>query len=91
MILPVAVPGIMVAAFFSFVVSWGDYLIEICAELMEDYAIAGFSFDGNYHPAICYCPACRKAYRAERGRVRRRPADDLRRRRHRSWPRSVPG
>ena len=26
-ILPVARPGIMVAAFFSFVVSWGDYLI----------------------------------------------------------------
>jgi ABC-type glycerol-3-phosphate transport system permease component len=26
-ILPVAAPGIMVAAFFSFVVSWGDYLI----------------------------------------------------------------
>ena len=26
-VLPVAAPGIMVAAFFSFVVSWGDYLI----------------------------------------------------------------
>lgn len=26
-VLPVAMPGIMVAAFFSFVVSWGDYLI----------------------------------------------------------------
>ncbi len=26
-ILPVALPGIMVAAFYSFVVSWGDYLI----------------------------------------------------------------
>ncbi len=26
-ILPVALPGIMVAAFFSFVVSWGDFLI----------------------------------------------------------------
>lgn len=26
-ILPVAAPGIMVAAFYSFVVSWGDYLI----------------------------------------------------------------
>lgn len=26
-VLPVAIPGIMVAAFFSFVVSWGDYLI----------------------------------------------------------------
>jgi len=26
-VIPVAAPGIMVAAFFSFVVSWGDYLI----------------------------------------------------------------
>jgi ABC-type glycerol-3-phosphate transport system permease component len=26
-VLPVAAPGIMVAAFFSFVVSWGDFLI----------------------------------------------------------------
>lgn len=26
-ILPIAAPGIMVAGFFSFVVSWGDYLI----------------------------------------------------------------
>jgi len=26
-VLPIAAPGIMVAAFFSFVVSWGDYLI----------------------------------------------------------------
>jgi ABC-type glycerol-3-phosphate transport system permease component len=26
-ILPIAIPGVMVAAFFSFVVSWGDYLI----------------------------------------------------------------
>ena len=26
-VLPVALPGIMVAAFYSFVVSWGDYMI----------------------------------------------------------------
>ncbi|RIK81916.1 MAG: hypothetical protein DCC68_07645 [Planctomycetota bacterium] len=47
---------------------WGDYLIELCGELMEDYGFVGYSFDGNYHPPICYCPACRKAYRDERGR-----------------------
>ena len=41
---------------------WGDYLIEICAELTEDYQLDGFSFDGNYHPALCQCPACTKAY-----------------------------
>jgi len=42
---------------------WGDYLIDVCAELVQDYGLDGYSFDGNYHPRICYCPACRKAYR----------------------------
>jgi len=45
---------------------WGDYLIDLCAELVRDYGIDGFSFDGNYHPAICYCPACVAAYRKDR-------------------------
>lgn len=41
---------------------WGDYLIEVCAELIADYDVDGFSFDGNYHPALCRCPACKAAY-----------------------------
>jgi hypothetical protein len=41
---------------------WGDYLIDVCAELVEDFKVDGYSFDGNYHPPICYCPACRAAY-----------------------------
>jgi hypothetical protein len=48
---------------------WGDFLIEVCAELMEDYGIDGYSFDGNYHPPICYCAACLAAYQRERGRT----------------------
>jgi hypothetical protein len=47
---------------------WGDYLIDVCAELVRDYGVDGYSFDGNYHPPICFCPACAKTYRAERGR-----------------------
>jgi hypothetical protein len=47
---------------------WGDYLIELCAELVRDYHVDGFSFDGNYHPSLCYCPACRRAYRRDRQR-----------------------
>lgn len=47
---------------------WGDYLIELCAEMAADYQLDGYSFDGNYHPPICYCPACIKAYRDDRGR-----------------------
>jgi hypothetical protein len=47
---------------------WGGYLIEVCAELLRDYKLDGYSFDGNYHPAICYCPACRAAYRKDKER-----------------------
>lgn len=47
---------------------WGDYLVAVCAELVRDYGIDSFSFDGNYHPALCYCPACVTAYRKERNR-----------------------
>ena len=42
---------------------WGDYLIEVCAELVRDDGVDGFSFDGNYHPPLCWCPACDTAYR----------------------------
>jgi hypothetical protein len=47
---------------------WGDYLIEVCAELVRDYGIDGFSFDGNYHPPICYCPSCKSAFKSEHDR-----------------------
>jgi hypothetical protein len=47
---------------------WGDFLIEICAELMEDYGVDGYSFDGNYSFPLCYCAACRDLYRKERQR-----------------------
>jgi hypothetical protein len=47
---------------------WGDYLIDVCAELVEDYKLDGFSFDGNYHPPLCHCPACKAAYRTDRKR-----------------------
>jgi hypothetical protein len=48
---------------------WGDYLIDICAELIEDYKIDGYSFDGNYHPPLCFCPACKKAYKDDMDRA----------------------
>ena len=46
---------------------WGDYLIELCAELVADYGVDGFSFDGNYHPTLCHCPACQEAFRKDTG------------------------
>lgn len=48
---------------------WGDYLIEVCGELTEDFGLDGFSFDGNYHPPVCHCSACRSAYLADRRRA----------------------
>jgi hypothetical protein len=47
---------------------WGDYLIEVCAELVQDYGLDGYSFDGNYHPPLCFCPWCKAAYRKDSGR-----------------------
>ncbi len=47
---------------------WGDFLIEVCGELIEDFHLDGYSFDGNYHPSLCKCPACKAAYRKERDR-----------------------
>lgn len=47
---------------------WGDFLIELCGELVEDYHVDGFSFDGNYHPPICYCPACKAVYLLDTGK-----------------------
>lgn len=44
---------------------WGDYLIEVLVEIAEDCKVDGYSFDGNYHPPICYCPACKSAWERE--------------------------
>jgi hypothetical protein len=47
---------------------WGDFLIEICGELIEDFHLDGYSFDGNYHPALCKCGSCKAAYRKDHNR-----------------------
>jgi hypothetical protein len=66
---------------------WGDYLIEVCAELTRDYHLDGFSFDGNYHPPLCHCPACKAAYRKDTGRPlpTRVSLDDLAYREYLVW------
>jgi Trehalose utilisation len=47
---------------------WGEYLIDVCAELIADYKVDGFSFDGNYHSPLCFCSACKAAYKQDRKR-----------------------
>lgn len=48
---------------------WGDYLIDVCVELVKDYQVDGYSFDGNYHPPICHCKHCAQAYQSSRKRT----------------------
>ena len=47
---------------------WGDYLIECLAEILRDYKLDGFSFDGNYLPALCRCASCKEAFAKAAGR-----------------------
>lgn len=44
---------------------WGNYLIDLCVELVNDYQVDGFSFDGNYHAPLCLCAACQADYTNE--------------------------
>ena len=66
---------------------WGDYLIEVCGEFIEDFDLDGYSFDGNYHPPICYCPACKQAYQRDAGQAIPPAAnlDDLAYRKYLVW------
>jgi hypothetical protein len=66
---------------------WGDYLIEALAELLGDYGLDGYSFDGNYHPALCFCPACKDTYRRDCGAdlPRKADLDDVAYRRYLVW------
>jgi hypothetical protein len=35
---------------------WGDYAIDCLTEIMRDFGVDGFSFDGCYHAAINFSP-----------------------------------
>lgn len=47
---------------------YGDYAIECLAEMMQDFGVDGFSFDGCYHHFINFSPYEREAYKKESGR-----------------------
>lgn len=66
---------------------WGDYLIEVCAELVERYDLDGYSFDGNYHPPLCHCPTCKASFTQDVGRnlPARVNLDDVRYREYLVW------
>jgi hypothetical protein len=66
---------------------WGEYLIDLCVELLTDYKLDGYSFDGNYHPPICFCPACKAAYQRDRKKAlpARANLDDIAYREYLVW------
>ncbi len=47
---------------------YGDYAIECLAEMMRDFGVDGFSFDGCYHSFLNFSPFERELYKNESGR-----------------------
>jgi hypothetical protein len=47
---------------------YGDYAIECLAEMMRDFGVDGFSFDGCYHHFINFSPYERELYQKDSGR-----------------------
>ena len=45
-----------------------DYILAQIEEVATGYAFEGFRIDMEFWPHPCYCDACRKRYREERGR-----------------------
>lgn len=66
---------------------WGEFLIEVCVELVQDFGVDGYSFDGNYHSPICYCDSCKTSYRQETGKPipERVNLDDIAYREYLAW------
>ena len=66
---------------------WGDYLIDVCEELLKDYDLDGYSFDGNYHAALCHCPSCAEKYKRDTSRdlPARADLDDVAYRQYLVW------
>ncbi len=44
---------------------YGDFMIEVLAEISEKYPVDAFSFDGLHYGGVCYCEHCRTAFRRE--------------------------
>jgi len=66
---------------------WGDYLIEIMAEIMTLYPeVDGFCFDGLQHAGVCCCRHCREAYLRDTGsEIPDRNMNDPEFRRYQLW------
>ena len=44
---------------------YGDFFIDVLAEVTEKYQVDAWSFDGLHYGGVCYCEHCRKNYLEE--------------------------
>jgi hypothetical protein len=44
---------------------YGDFVIDVLAEITEKYRVDAWSFDGLHYGGVCYCEHCRRDYRSE--------------------------
>ena len=46
---------------------YGDFFIDVLAEVTEKYKVDAWSFDGLHYGGVCYCQHCRENFRQETG------------------------
>jgi hypothetical protein len=46
---------------------YGDFFIDVLAEIVEKYQVDAFSFDGLHYGSVCYCRHCRENFRHDTG------------------------
>jgi hypothetical protein len=66
---------------------YGDFFIDVLAEILTKFPEVGaFSFDGLHYGGVCYCGACRDAFRKETGaEIPRTDMNDPAFRRYQHW------
>ena len=47
---------------------YGDFFIDVLAEVTEIYKIDAWSFDGLHYGGVCYCRNCRENFRQDTGK-----------------------
>lgn len=46
---------------------YGDFFIDVLAEIVEKYQVDAFSFDGLHYGGVCYCQHCRENFLRDTG------------------------
>jgi hypothetical protein len=47
---------------------YGDFFIEVLAEILTRFDVDAFSFDGLHYGGVCYCAHCREGFRKDTGK-----------------------